>query len=116
MRAIICGGRAFEDRDALFRTLDDIHSTTPITVVIHGGARGADQLAGEWGAERELPVIEVKAHWAQLGPPAGPIRNQWMLLHCAPDIVIAFPGGKGTTNMIEQATEAGVKVKRISGQ
>jgi ABC-type Fe3+-hydroxamate transport system substrate-binding protein len=31
-----------------------------------------------------------------------------------PDLVVAFPGGRGTANMIEQAEQAGVPVRRIT--
>jgi hypothetical protein len=44
---------------------------------------------------------------------AGPIRNARMLEEGKPDIVIAFPGGRGTANMIEQAHAAGVEVVQV---
>ena len=31
MRIIVCGGRDFSDREALFRVLDDLHSTHGFT-------------------------------------------------------------------------------------
>lgn len=31
-----------------------------------------------------------------------------------PDIVIAFPGGRGTANMVAQARKAGVRVVEVS--
>ena len=33
-----------------------------------------------------------------------------MLAEGKPDLVVAFPGGAGTANMIEQARAAGVRV------
>jgi hypothetical protein len=33
-----------------------------------------------------------------------------MLDDGTPDLVVAFPGGRGTTNMIRQATERGFEV------
>lgn len=38
---------------------------------------------------------------------AGPIRNSFMLA-LGPDLVLAFPGGRGTADMVRQASEAGV--------
>lgn len=102
MRTIICGGREFENQDAMFVALDLMHAEIPISVVIQGGARGADLLGGAWGAKNLLPVLQVNAHWEELGRSAGPIRNEWMLDHCAPEQVIAFPGGSGTSNMVNQ--------------
>jgi len=53
------------------------------------------------------------ADWSRHGKSAGPIRNRQMLIEGRPDIVVAFPGGKGTANMIKQAVEAGVKVELV---
>jgi hypothetical protein len=36
-----------------------------------------------------------------------------MLVYGKPQLVVAFPGGGGTANMVEQAEAAGVKVKPI---
>lgn len=55
----------------------------------------------------------VHANWEAFGAAAGPVRNRWML-DLEPDLVIAFPGGKGTKNMIEQAKKRGVPVMVIS--
>ena len=40
MRIIVCGGRDFSDREALFRVLDDLHSTHGFTLLVHGASRG----------------------------------------------------------------------------
>jgi hypothetical protein len=32
-----------------------------------------------------------------------------------PKLVIAFPGGRGTANMMKQAKEAGINVVEVSG-
>lgn len=44
---------------------------------------------------------------------AGPDRNQRMIDEGRPDLVVAFPGGRGTADMIRRATEAGIEVFRI---
>ena len=50
----------------------------------------------------------------RLGRKAGPIRNQRMLDEGKPDLVVAFPGGKGTNGMIDLARNAGVRVILVS--
>ncbi|MEM9912925.1 MAG: hypothetical protein AAF922_19365 [Pseudomonadota bacterium] len=45
-----------------------------------------------------------------MGRAAGPIRNKEMLDEGCPDLVVAFPGGRGTANMVKQAQAAGVEV------
>lgn len=113
MRVLVCGGRAYEEREHLFVTLDRLHRARGITLVIAGGARGADTLAEEWAKDRSVPHQIFHAEWDTLGRPAGPIRNQRMLDEGKPDLVVAFPGGKGTADMVRRAYEAGVRVMEV---
>jgi len=93
MRVLVCGGRAFDDREKLFQSLDRQHAVTPFSLLIEGGARGADQLAMSWAHERGIEHLRFDADWEARGRAAGPIRNQRMLDEGRPDVVIAFPGG-----------------------
>ena len=106
MKILVCGGRDYSDWDSL----DVILCAHKPTLIIHGGARGADSLAGWWARCRLVPVRVFPADWSKYGKAAGIIRNKQMLDEGKPDLVIAFPGGRGTANMIEQAKAAGVRV------
>ncbi len=110
MRVLVCGGRKFNDWTMLTEHLDVMHAANPFTVVIHGDAQGADTLAKEWAISRGVKHLPFPAKWTQYGDAAGPIRNTQMLVEGHPDKVIAFPGGSGTANMVEQARKAGVPV------
>lgn len=112
MRLLVCGGRDYDDRRYLFTMLDVMHEAYPITVVIEGEQRGADLLARAWAETRGVPFLPEEAEWTKYGKAAGRIRNKAMLDKHHPDLVLAFPGGRGTANMIEQAEKAGVKVVR----
>lgn len=109
MRILITGGRDFDDRTMLFVALDRLHTEHGFTILIHGDARGADQMAGEWAVERGVEVLACPADWKRHGRGAGPIRNRQMLEH-KPDLLVAFPGGKGTADMVAVATKAGMRV------
>lgn len=129
MRVIVCGGRMFgrvsfgvplnyldnlqaeasAERDMLARVLDQ-HG---IAELAEGGAKGADELARQWAASRGVPVRTFEAHWHLHDKAAGGIRNQRMLDEFKPDAVIAFPGGKGTADMVRRATAAGVRVIEV---
>lgn len=113
MRVLVCGGRDFRDNWQLYAALDDIAIEVPISCIIQGCAPGADTMAGEWAAMHGIAQEKYPAEWAKHGPSAGPIRNKLMLTKGKPDIVVAFPGGRGTTNMTRQAESAGVKVIEI---
>lgn len=120
MRVLICGGRDLDSSlvwnwleahatelcaDALNRA-----SHVLITHVIQGGATGADTGAERWARASEIPVSCFRADWEQYGRQAGPLRNARMLAEGRPDAVIAFPGGKGTADMVRKARAAGLPV------
>jgi hypothetical protein len=65
-----------------------------------------------WAEHHKFPWHTEKAKWHVHGRAAGPIRNG-VMIDMRPDIVIAFPGGDGTADMVAQATEAGIRVIRI---
>lgn len=110
MRVIVCGGRNYRDRAAVFAALDRLHAERVIDIVMQGAAKGADELAHEWAAERDIPCVSYKAEWDLYGNRAGPLRNQKMLDIGMPDGVVAFPGWRGTADMVERAEVAGLKV------
>jgi hypothetical protein len=76
-----------------------LHRTRGVTLLIAGGARGADSLAEEWAKAQAIPC-DLSASWDGLGRKAGPIRNQHMLDEGRLDLVVAFPGGSGTADML----------------
>ena len=106
MRAIVCGGRDYDHKETVFKTLSEIG----VTFLIEGGASGADATAADWALLFNVPSRRFNADWSAHGRAAGPIRNRQMLEEGKPDIVVAFPGGRGTANMIKQARKAGVEV------
>lgn len=117
MKVLVCGGRDFNDQNLLFCTMDSLNAQRPITQIIHGGARGADSLAGYWAQQRSIPLINVfPANWDKYGKSAGYIRNQEMLDEGQPDMVIAFPGGRGTDMMVKIARKAGVLTYQLNNQ
>jgi len=114
MRVLVCGGRDYDNAVQLQKYMNTLDAAEGVSVVIHGAARGADSLAGRWGISRRKEVIPYPADWRKHGRAAGPIRNKQMLDEGKPDLVIAFLGGRGTENMIKQATAAGVPVRRVT--
>lgn len=103
MRSVlITGGRYFNKRDLLFSELNRLHNEEEIVTIIHGDANGADSLGAQWAYERGIEQLIFPAEWKKYGGMAGPIRNRKMLNE-KPDLVVAFPGGKGTANMVRIA-------------
>ena len=103
-RILVCGGRDAKDAPWIRQSLSaHIHDGD---VLIHGCALGIDSIADDWAKGRDVAVLRFRANWDKHGKAAGPIRNQQMLDEGKPDMVIAFPGGKGTENMVKLAKRA----------
>jgi hypothetical protein len=122
---LVCGGRDFdeaskEDRSFVYNILDNIvhkrgyvdygEYSLPEVKIVHGGARGVDRIAEDWAIVNWCPFRVYKADWDTYGKAAGPIRNQEMLDEEHPDLVVAFPGGRGTQDMIDRARKQGYEV------
>lgn len=113
---LVCGGREYLDRDRLFSILDALNAWQRFGRLVHGGARGADSLADEWWIIRKPEGCALKsypAQWKTYGRKAGLMRNQQMLDSERIDLVVAFPGGRGTADMVERAAKAGIEVVRV---
>ena len=114
MRVLVCGGRNYSDRDRVNAVLDKLNADAGVDVVIHGAARGADDMADRWAFSCGIDVEMYPADWENQGSFAGPMRNTRMLNEGKPDLVIAFPGGRGTADMVKKARRAGVQVVEIA--
>ena len=110
MRVLVCGGRDFEPEYRLVAALSVLHGQYNFSVLIEGDARGADRMAGAWADDNGVQKETYQADWKRFGRGAGYVRNRQMLDEGRPELVIAFPGGRGTRMMIELAKEAGINV------
>jgi len=110
---LVCGGRDYADKERLHVVLNSCLHDWGVIRVIAGGARGADSFAAQWAAAQEVECVVYPADWANLGRAAGPIRNQQMLDEGRPTLVVAFPGGRGTADMVRRARAAGIEVVEI---
>lgn len=113
-KLLVCGGRDFHDEKALRRWMNKAIDGRTDVMVIHGGARGADSLAGRIAKQAGVSTWVFPADWAAHGKAAGHIRNKQMLDEGRPHLVLAAPGGRGTANMVAQARAVGVPVIEIS--
>ena len=130
-RVLVCGGRDYNHYVHIYDTLDAIQGERgPFEVIIAGRhpgdpGEGADKWAESWSWAPRIPFYGFPARWHDLSHPdavirskpdgtrydamAGPRRNGRMLAEGRPTLVIGFPGGRGTRNMLAQAKSAGVE-------
>jgi hypothetical protein len=129
MRVLVCGGRDYSNQSHMFGVLSRFHAETPISVLIHGAAQGADRMAATWAKISGVLVYAYPASWSDISHPdalirhtasgrpydarAGYRRNQIMLERGRPELVLAFSGGRGTLDMIKRAKAAGLTVRRV---
>lgn len=116
-RVLITGSRIWKDRSTVWAALQtELQRTDGQLVVVHGGARGADDIADRWawGMNQEgfnvVPELH-RANWDMYGKRAGILRNIEMVKAGA-DICLAFPLGNsvGTRHCMREAERAGIKV------
>jgi len=116
MRLLICGDRDWNDQALIGKVIDSLKIRP--SVIIEGGARGADKQAKFCAINRNIPFMEFKAQWNKYGKSAGPIRNQQMIEEGKPTDVIAFhddiDNSKGTKHMVSLSRKAGIPTVVVS--
>ncbi len=114
-RILVCGGVEWSNIALTEGVLDGFreqyHEKGRPIVIVQGGARGADYIAKAWAEKHGIPGETFKAEWNKYGRAAGPIRNSAML-KTSPDLVIAFPGGRGTNDTVTKAQKLGIEVRK----
>lgn len=109
---IITGSRNWSDIKALYSALDLEHQREPITLLVEGGADGADDLGRRWAVKQGIAVVTVPADWATHGRSAGPKRNIARLSQYPEARVVAFPeeGSVGTVHCMKEALKRKMSV------
>lgn len=115
---LVCGGRDFKYTEVVETALTDMLLGCPhkLTHVITGMAPGADLLARDWAIKRGIQPVDCPALWGaypRSGARNAGTRRNTAMLELNPSWVIAFPGGSGTADMINQ-TKVAIRVGRPS--
>jgi hypothetical protein len=114
---VFTGGRMYDDEQRVEEICELLKSFRAADVgKIHVGcAKGLDELVRrQFQGWAEVFFQVHRADWEKHGRAAGPIRNREMLQAAGPRaILIAFPGGAGTANCIDQALGMGYTVLRV---
>ena len=118
IRVLMTGGRNWDNAAAMERKLEEVSDGFDEFILYHGGARGADRMAGRIALALGGKVEVFNADWDQHGKSAGFIRNEAMR-----DAFIADGGGPviafkqdfdnemrrgGTEHMVRICREAGL--------
>lgn len=108
MKTIIAGSRDIIDYGLVTEAMNRID--WDVTEIVSGGARGIDTLGERWASDNNVSLKIFPADWDTYGKAAGPIRNAQMAKYA--DALVAIWDGKsrGTSNMIGEAKDLGLKV------
>src|SRR5919205_2375244 len=115
MRVLVCGGQKYADRAKLTEVLDTVLIEHEIELLIHGGCPGADTLAGRWAMDREVQQVICKG-WptSERAARVSTVQQMIDILHRGEDqLLVAFPGGLGTSVIAGAARAAGVRVIEV---
>lgn len=107
MNVLVCGGRDFKDKEAFDTAMNQLPFKPDI--IIEGGARGADNLGRLWAASKGIHHATVPAMWDEYGKSAGHLRNSAMI-HLNIGYCVAFPGGRGTADMVKKCRDKNITV------
>ena len=118
VKAIVCGGRHFDNYDYLEITLDSIFEELDLDYenieIVSGNCNGTDKLGEQYAKEHCIKTKVFPAEWKKYGRAAGPIRNEKMIEYISNSdlpVVIAFvsENSKGTLDTIKRANKRNLK-------
>lgn len=113
MKIAVVGSRSFKDRERLFKELDLFHLDKPISLIISGGAIGADSLAEDWAKSRGVSTQIFLPDWKTHGKSAGFIRNQDIISACEECVAFWDGESRGTLHSINLAKAKGLPLTLI---
>ena len=116
MRVLVCGGQEYADRMKVREVLDGILIEHEIELLVHGGQPGADRLASEWAMSRDVQqVVCTQQPTSEHGASVSMAKQMSEILRRSEEcLVVAFPGGLGTSLLVGAARVMGIRVIEIA--
>jgi predicted Rossmann fold nucleotide-binding protein DprA/Smf involved in DNA uptake len=117
MKLAVVGGRDFNNYSLLKNTLDYIHKHNPITMIISGGATGADEMAYRYAIDKGITFVcqpPLEEEKKEMGFARAAKRRNLRIVIMA-DSVIAYPtkNSKGTWHTVSLAEKLNKRVTVI---
>lgn len=121
MKIAVTGGRKYRLTEFETEDMAEFVRCSGVTEFRDGGCSGADvgaRRGAGLGSFGNIRFVIYPADWKTFGKAAGPVRNERMLTGehfrygCSGnvDLLIAYPGDRGTENCIIQARNHGIEV------
>ena len=106
MKLIIAGSREYDRFAHAEKVIARVIAQHgPVSEIVSGGARGADQLGERYARKHHIPLRQFLPEWDRLGKRAGYVRNEQMANYG--DALLVFWDGvsRGTQSMIQLAQQ-----------
>lgn len=118
--AAVTGGRDYSDAECVNREMAAHHERLEFGVVINGYADGLDKLVDAWCVSNGVQPARCPALWdywrSQGRVRIAGVRRNWAMTLLRPRVLLAWPGGEGTDNMIAQCRRVGIEVIPCGGR
>ncbi len=109
-KLLVTGSRTITDAAVVDGVLDKLAAEFPeqISLVIHGGAKGVDTLAGAWARRHNIPVQVVLADHSAGYSAFNFIKRDWAMVDLADRVVGVWDGSSpGTKKTMDYAEKKG---------
>jgi predicted Rossmann-fold nucleotide-binding protein len=128
MLVVVTGGRNYANMQMITDVLDFVHRAEPITGLINGLANGADSLCRKWAVNNNVTPMDFPAKWEDIHVMGAVIRNRrdgtkynvvagfqrnQAMVDAGAQMVVAFPGGNGTADMMARCEKAKLLLLQI---
>ena len=110
MKLLITGSRQATTESDYQRLKSAIEKHAPqATLILHGGANGADQLAQRYAEEKGLPTQVIKPNYQQHPPKVAPLIRNTQLVSAADQVIAFYKTSKkgGTLDTAQKAAKQG---------
>ncbi len=114
-RIAFSAGADYNDTDAIWKCLDELHTRHPDMVLIHGGTpKGGERIADSWARARKVPAVPFPPEWDRHRK-AAPFKRNDKMLDEMPIGVVVGPGTGIQENIADKAVRRGIRVRRLGG-
>ena len=116
MRIVVCGGRANSALGIVEQELTKLHRRENVTIVSHGCSGAHASAIESWARSQGVAIVRYPPNWELFGQRAERLRNTFMLHDSRPDLVVAFPSGHATSDLVRRAISADIAAIKLPNE
>ena len=115
-RIAVTGYKHGPDYTTIFATLDAVHAKYPDMILLHGGARGVQQICAKWAENKDVPQRAFYPEYRHKNDRGAIPRRDREMLSANPTGIIAFAGPDyKPTFLHKEAIKLGMQPWVVSG-